>query len=507
MERELQPLVPDQRTHVVEGAASVPITREASGRTRGDGAERVERDRAVIARLVVRMCSVLRDARRGSWLATNVHAQLEGLRSDLDGELRRGPLRLEFDAHEIRLRKACFDDLPRPARRLVAMVRRKGWNAIQFMAGVSTLELLVLLQLLQSPGESASDDELGRLEFVKPVEAPGGGRARRGGVPEVIRPSRLGRAVSEGEDADGDVRSLVSDLVQAIDDVSGTTVTDDAEPGGPGLVELVDDLGHDAVIALILSSLRRHDAYTYDHSINVGLLSIRLAHHVGWRGRDLRELGSAALIHDVGKLYTPLEVLNKPSRLTPAEWITMKAHPREGDEILREAGVGHEIGPRIALEHHVRPDGWGYPPLSYGEGGVHPGSRIVKIADAYDAFTTIRPYRTRTTPSDALAMLREQAGTMFDPDLVEAFCEMMGRYPIGSVVRLASGRLALVVDVHASAPARPLVRVLRNGDGSTPGTLTFVDLRRRETPTGGFVDRIVESVEPAVGDLPIGRYV
>jgi len=104
-------------------------------------------------------------------------------------------------------------------------------------------------------------------------------------------------------------------------------------------------------------------------------------------------------------------------------------------------------------------------------------------------------------------MLLEQAGTMFDPDLVEAFCEMMGRHPIGSVVRLASGRLALVVDVHASAPARPLVRVLRNADASTPGMLTFVDLRRRVTPAGGFVDHIVESVEPAVGDLPIGRYV
>jgi len=485
----------------------LPITREASGRSAGGGAERVERDRAVIARLVVRMCSVLRDARRGSWLATTVNAQLEGLRSDLDRELRRGPLRLEFDADEIRLRKACFDDLPRPARRLVAMVHRKGWRAIEFTAGVSTLELLVLLQQLQSSGKSASDDELGRLEFVRPFGAPAGGRPRRRGVPEVIRPSRLGRVVSEAEDGDGEVRSLVSDLVQAIDEVSVTTGCTDAEPDGPGLIELVDDLGHDAVVGLILSSLRRHDAYTYDHSINVGLLSIRLAHHVGWRGRDLRELGSAALIHDVGKLYTPLEVLNKPSRLTPAEWVTMKAHPREGDEILREAGVGHEIGPRIALEHHVRPDGWGYPPLPYGEGGVHPGSRIVKIADAYDAFTTIRPYRTRTTPREALAMLLEQAGTMFDPDLVEAFCEMMGRHPIGSVVRLASGRLALVVDVHASAPARPLVRVLRNADASTPGMLTFVDLRRRVTPAGGFVDHIVESVEPAVGDLPIGRYV
>jgi putative nucleotidyltransferase with HDIG domain len=469
--------------------------------------ERVERDRAVIARLVVRMCSVLRDARRGSWLAPTVHAQLEGLREDLDGELRRGPLRLEFDDDEIRLRKACFDDLPRPARRLVAMVHRRGWRAIEFAAGVSTLELLVLLQSLQSPGERASDDAIARLEFVKPLERPAGGRSRPIGMPEVIRPSRLGRVVRDAEDGDGDVRSLVSDLVQAIDEVSGTSGCADTEPDGPGLIELVDDLGHDAVVGLILSSLRRHDAYTYDHSINVGLLSIRLAHHVGWRGRDLRELGSAALIHDVGKLYTPLEVLNKPSRLTPAEWITMKAHPREGDEILREAGVGHEIGPRIALEHHVRPDGWGYPPLPYGESGVHPGSRIVKIADAYDAFTTIRPYRRRTTPREALAMLREQAGTMFDPDLVEAFCEMMGRHPIGSVVRLASGRLALVVDVHASTPARPMVRVLLDADGSTPGTLTFVDLRRRLTPTGAFVDRIVETVEPAAGDLPIGRYV
>jgi HD-GYP domain-containing protein (c-di-GMP phosphodiesterase class II) len=270
-------------------------------------------------------------------------------------------------------------------------------------------------------------------------------------------------------------------------------------------LELVDDLGSTAEIALILSSLRRHDEYTYDHSINVGLLSICLAQALGWRGRDLHEFGIAALIHDVGKLYTPVEVLNKPGRLSPQEWIVMKRHPRDGYDILREGGSGSPDAPLIALEHHIGPDGRGYPSLAHK--GMHPGSEIVKIADVYDAFTTIRPYRSQSRPQEVLKLLRKQAGRQFNAEYVEVFCEMMGEYPIGSTVKLRSGRIGLVVDVHLDDPKRPLVRILQDENGRRPRNMVLADLRHEEPDTGLHADEILETLDPVIRNIPIGRYI
>lgn len=468
-----------------------------------------------VARLVVRFCSALRHAKRLSWLAREVRLDVERVHADLERFACGHPLRLVFDDDAIRVGDARMDDLPVAAAQLVRMVRRKGWRAIEFTDGVRTIDVLVLLQILQSKTKTVDDDDLASLRSIRPIDDDADDDDDddvRVEIPTVVQPSRLGRMVRDDVDADVEVRSLVSDITQAIDNISREDV--EASPrqapvtnGASGLLDLVDQLGRNAEIALILSSLRRHDAYTYDHSINVGLLSICLARHVGWRGRDLHEFGVAALIHDVGKLYTPLEVLNKPSRLGPQEWVVMKRHPRDGYDILREGGVGSDIAPSIAIEHHTQPDGVGYPPLPYGVERMHPGSKIVKIADAYDAFTTIRPYRSQTRPKEALKMLRSQAGQQFDGELVEAFCAMMGDYPIGSTLKLESGRIGLVVDVHGDAPDRPLVRVLRKADGRTARSLELVDLRALDPASGRPVDGIVEAIDPVIRNIPIGRYV
>ena len=185
----------------------------------------------------------------------------------------------------------------------------------------------------------------------------------------------------------------------------------------------------------------------------------------------------------------------------------MKKHPRDGYEILKEGGVGSDMAPSIAIEHHINEDGAGYPPLPYPKSQIHPGSMIVKIADVYDAFTTIRPYRSQARPREVLKMFRKQAGTMFNPEMVEAFCEMMGDYPIGSTVKLESGNIGLVVDVHPEVKDRPVVRIIQNEKGLRPKQLTLVDLARRDPQTGEFEDGVVETIDPVIRNIPVGRYI
>ena len=462
-------------------------------------------DAEAVVRLTVRICVLLRDAKRLSWVAPEVRTQVEALVTDLEGLAASGSVRLDVEPRALALADERFVDPPKAVRQLIAMFRRKRLAAVTFGRGISPYEIVVLLQLLQSTSETIDPHDAEALQTIELHEE----RAEPLAVAGIVLPRPMRPDPLDPPDGDLEVRDLVREITGAIDSISVSTtpVGDARRPRGSGLLELVDQLGHNAEIALILSSLRRHDEYTYDHSINVGLLSICLARHVGWRGRDLQEFGIAALIHDVGKLYTPLEILNKPGRLTPQEWVVMKRHPRDGHDILREAGVGSHVAPRIALEHHTRPDGVGYPPLPYGVDRMHPGSQMVKIADTYDAFTTIRPYRSQTRPTEALKMLRKQAGTHFDGELVEAFCEMMGEYPIGSTLQLRSGRIALVVDVHPDAPARPLVRLLRRADGKQVRKLELVDLRATEPGTDTYLDDAVETIDPVIRNIPIGRYV
>jgi HD-GYP domain-containing protein (c-di-GMP phosphodiesterase class II) len=415
------------------------------------------------------------------------------------------PLSIRIENGTFVLGDAEFEQPPKAVRQLVRMFERKGFGGVEFNRDVSVLEVVVLAQTLQSKTARPRPEDMATLKHLRLIETAD---AARIAIPEVISPSQLSRQVPDREGADEEVRSLVADITAAIDDVSHGEASDEPAPGQEApLLDLVGPLGENAQIALILSSLRRHDEYTYDHSINVGLLSICLGRFLGWRGRDLHEFGTAALIHDVGKLYTPLEILNKPGRLSPQEWVVMKRHPRDGYDILLEGGVGSSIAPYIALEHHTAPDGTGYPPLSYPPEQMHEGSRIVKLADVYDAFTTIRPYRSQTRPKEVLKMLQRQRGTHFDGDLVDAFVEMMGEYPIATTLKLKSGRIGLVVDVFRDNPTRPVVRLLRDAKERPVRKMTFVDLREKSPSAGDYVDEVEEAIDPVIRNIPIGRYI
>ena len=455
-------------------------------------------------RITARLCYLLRDANRESWFSSGVRDQINALHADMKACADKSPLRLQVEAGTFVLGGANFEEPPRAVRQLVNMFERKDYSGVEFSRDLTPLEVVIFAQTLQSKTGRVAPDEHAALENLRFTERDATARIA---IPEIIAPSRLGEHLNDKDSADQEVRSLVADITAAIDDVSTEGGESKKSKHETPLLDLVTPLGNNAEIALILSSLRRHDEYTYDHSINVGLLSICLGRFIGWRGRDLHEFGTAALIHDVGKLYTPLEILNKPGRLTPQEWVVMKRHPRDGYDILLEGGVGSEIAPYIALEHHTAPDGTGYPPLSYPPEQMHQGSRIVKLADVYDAFTTIRPYRSQTRPKEVLKMLAKQRGTHFDGDLVDAFIEMMGEYPIATTLKLRSGRIALVVDVFADSPTRPVVRLLRYARERPVRKLTFVDLREKNPDTGQYFDEVEEAIDPVIRNIPIGRYI
>ncbi|MYL84611.1 DUF3391 domain-containing protein [Desulfovibrio aerotolerans] len=205
----------------------------------------------------------------------------------------------------------------------------------------------------------------------------------------------------------------------------------------------------DALIAL--GKLRRHDAYTFTHGVNVAVLAVAFGASLGIEAEGLRELGLAGLFHDLGKTGVPDAILNKPGRLTPGEFTQVKAHPRLGRELLETRGLPEAVLRGVA-EHHEKWGGQGYPRGLAGE-TVHAWGRIIGVVDIFDALTSRRAYKEGMLPTRALAVLYSMRERDFPPGLVERFIKFMGPYPVGSFVRLGSGEYAFV---RGSNPARPL---------------------------------------------------
>jgi putative nucleotidyltransferase with HDIG domain len=168
-----------------------------------------------------------------------------------------------------------------------------------------------------------------------------------------------------------------------------------------------------------LASLKSHDEYTFVHTINVALLSTALAEEVGMRGDTLLDLTVAAVLHDIGKRMIPKSVLNKEGKLTDDEWKIVQRHPVDGARLLFDAPDIPPIAPIVAYEHHMYPDG-GYPRVA-GGWKMHLASRIVQVADVFDALRTDRPYRAGMSPQDAIDILQKDAGTRYEHALLDAF--------------------------------------------------------------------------------------
>ena len=205
-------------------------------------------------------------------------------------------------------------------------------------------------------------------------------------------------------------------------------------------------------------NLSTYDNYTYSHSVNVDMLSVILGVACGLRDDELRKLSQAALLHDIGKTCVPIEIINKPGRLTEEEYAEVKNHPRYGYNMLRDNYEVSSVARNAILSHHENEDGSGYPRGLTSE-KIHLFAKIIHVADVYDALTTKRVYKEAMNPADALEYLMGNAERMFDKDLVATFMEYVAPYPLGVQVELSTGQKAIVVKNNRSMLSRPVVRL------------------------------------------------
>ena len=259
----------------------------------------------------------------------------------------------------------------------------------------------------------------------------------------------------------------------------GTRLTPEAVAGLQDIVDrILRQIEASGGVALALADLSSADGYTFQHSIDVTALGLLIGHRCfgdhGWvdfRGERhfdqveerLSTLGLGLLLHDIGKLAIPLGILNKPGKLTHEEWAIMKTHPRAGVDML-DGSRWSPLVKAVVLRHHERWNGTGYPDGKAGA-AIHQMARIAAVADVYDAITSERLYAPARPACEGVRAIIAGAGTLFDPDVVEAFCQVVAPFPAGTEVRLDDGRDGIVVSCPEGALDRPLVRVVEP-DGS-----------------------------------------
>jgi len=231
-----------------------------------------------------------------------------------------------------------------------------------------------------------------------------------------------------------------------------------------GMVDsLAQAVAQNRTALLALTALRNYDNYTFTHMVNVSILTMGQARGLGIDGPLLREFGLAALMHDIGKVRTPTEILTKPEKLTESEFEIMKRHTVDGAEILRRTAEIPALAPVVAFEHHLRLDGAGYPD-GVTRNGLNLGTMLCGIADVYDAMRSQRSYQQAFPTDRILAVLQRNDGRQFDQHLVRRFTQLVGIYPVGNLVRLDSGDVAVVLRTYAPDPYRPRVRVIMRSD-------------------------------------------
>ncbi|MBX9870753.1 MAG: HD-GYP domain-containing protein [Burkholderiaceae bacterium] len=260
--------------------------------------------------------------------------------------------------------------------------------------------------------------------------------------------------------------------------------------------EISDSVARNASALISLARLKTADDYTYMHSVAVCAMMIALARQLGLDEAQTRSAGVAGLLHDLGKARMPMEVLNKPGKLTEAEFGIMKSHPVEGHQMLLAVGNVDPITLDVCLHHHEKTDGSGYPKGLKGD-EISLFAKMGAVCDVYDAITSNRPYKAGWDPAESLRKMAEWANGHFDHQVFQAFVKSLGIYPIGSLVRLGSGRLAVVVEQSSRSLTMPLVKVFYSTRSDLRIPPELIDLS-----APGCNDKIAGREDPARWKFP-----
>jgi len=440
--------------------------------------------RQVLTGILQHTAAALRAARLYPSGHPAVHTPVRHLASALAHVLReRDRIVLGMVDDVLVLDEMPFYDAETRFKAVTTALASRSLESVTFLPGVSLSELETAMGLLSGrdhPDETFGDAlkhcELPHLTFRERMddEDPRA-RARRtyeeslGTVVDLMSEIRMGRIPS------------CAGASRVIDEMRDIILTD-----------------ADALLGLTL--LKSYDQYTYNHSVNVAIFSLAFARHLQVGDEALRRVGLAGLLHDVGKVRTAEDIIKKPGALTEEEMKVMQRHPELGVEILEQMqGIDRETE-EIVLHHHVRYDGSGYPMLPPGR-EPHPHGAFVAIADCYDALTTTRPYQKSRHPSEAVRILRRLGGKAYDPEVLGRFVDMVGTYPVGDLVRLSSGELAVVTAANHIDATCPAVRIVSTRDGTPLESPVDVDLAAE--PPGSRL--VVAPVDPLVKGIDVAK--
>jgi putative nucleotidyltransferase with HDIG domain len=384
---------------------------------------------------------------------------------------------------------------------LVRRLKRLGVERITFDRGVAPDELATLVAVISHPERAVGRNA--------PGAAPSDALDALAGLPHI----RVGRIQMEEriDTSAADIAAIrrlyveASSVAEEVWESARQEGTPDPREARNLIEQLSQAVAQNRTALLALTALKEYDNYTFTHMVNVSILTMAQARALGIDGVLLREFGLAGLMHDIGKVRTPTEILRKPDRLTDAEMMIMRRHVVDGAEILRRTPEIPSIAPVVAFEHHLRSDGTGYP-VGVSRPRLNLATMLCSIADVYDAMRSQRAYQGSLPTERILEVMRRADGHQFDQHLVRRFTQLLGIYPPGNLVLLDDGAIAVVLQVHAPDPHRPRVRVIM--DSKRRRLVTPVDINLFEDePDPARSRRIVAPLDPGDYDVDPLNYL
>ena len=334
-------------------------------------------------------------------------------------------------------------------------------------------------------------------------------RSKLPGIEQVVSPSPAHSAGSARPTGSGEGRALkIRRLYQEARELQGKFIRHlkagepiDITPLAAVAEEMVDTMFTHGDAMLCLARIRAKDAYLMEHSMNVAILLANFGRYLGLERNVLKELTLGGLLHDVGKIMTPDEVLNKPGKLTDEEFGVMRQHVVHSYDILSNTAGITPTMLEVAANHHERLDGTGYPQRLKGE-QLSLYTRMSGIVDVYDAVTADRVYKQGMQPTQAFRILLKGIDQHFDAELVTKFIKCMGVYPVGTLVQLSNQRLAVVMQRNEQQPLKPVVKVIYHATQRHYLEVQWLDLARN-----GGQESIESTVDPKEFGINLANFV
>ena len=386
---------------------------------------------------------------------------------------------------------------------VLSVFRVCGIGQLHAQAETTAREWQVLLSLAQLPSEAPPHDRL--YDILEKLEAAGV-HSMTLAEPPVESGEDRERSKERSKRTYAQSVAVTKDLMTSLRMGKSTNIKKIKRV----VQSIVDQILNDEASLIGLTTIRDYDEYTFTHSVNVCIFSVALGRRLGLSKLQLYDLGMAALFHDIGKSRVPLEVLNKTGGLTDSDWRLITSHPWLGVLALFQLRGGQELAYRsmvVANEHHMKTDLTGYPrPIRQRHMSIF--SKIVAVADGFDAATSRRAYQTVPfNPAEVMRELRDNPRRGMDPVVVKAFINLTGIYPVGTLVVLDTFELGIVHAVNPMAEmlSRPLVRVISDSVGnlSRPGAVVDLADRRED---GTFHRTIIKTENPDRYGIRVGDY-